>query len=480
MTNILIVDDEKSMGEYLGIMLKKEGYKVTVALNAEEALQSIKKGFFDLVVSDIQLPTMSGLELLKQIKNESPATVVIMITAYASTDTAIEAMKNGAYDYIIKPFKNEEIKLIIKNSLEKKQLEQENVYLKEQLENREGLGNIIGMNENVLQLGILVQKIANNRSNVLIFGESGTGKELVARAIHQVSDKKDKPFVAINCGAMPEGLLESELFGHVKGSFTGAVVDKKGLFEIADGGILFLDEISNTPLSIQAKLLRVLQEKEFRRVGGTEDIKVDVRLISATNRDLEEDIKKGLFREDLYYRLNVIPVNIPPLRERKDDILLLVNHFKRKYSLENKKPIPKIASEVINAIVDYDWPGNVRELENVIERCIALETDGIISLDILPHNIREYVIKKHFVPSIEANSRDAEVTEEGIYLDNIVNKLEKELILRALEVTRGKKTEAAKLLNITFRSLRHRIKKLGIGEKEEDKKSFKSSSTESS
>ncbi|MBM4307965.1 MAG: sigma-54-dependent Fis family transcriptional regulator, partial [Deltaproteobacteria bacterium] len=356
---ILVADDEKSMRELLDIMLKKEGYKITLASNGEEVMKLIEKDIFDLALVDIRMPRQDGISVLKRIKTVSPETIVIMMTAYASADTAIKAMKEGAYDYITKPFKIDEIKIIIQNALEKKHLENENLLLKKVVRDRYHFENIIGQGSKMLELYDLMEKVAPTKTNILITGESGTGKELVAKAIHYNSPRKDKPFVTLNCGAIPESLIESELFGHMKGAFTDAITTKKGLFEVADEGTLFLDEISELPLMMQVKLLRVLQDREFKRVGGTEDIRVDVRIISATNKDLEEAVRAKQFREDLFYRLNVIQIKLPTLRERKEDIPSLAGHFLNRYAEELGKQISQISPDGLRILIQYDYPGNV-------------------------------------------------------------------------------------------------------------------------
>ncbi|MBM4323383.1 MAG: sigma-54-dependent Fis family transcriptional regulator, partial [Deltaproteobacteria bacterium] len=379
---ILVADDEKSMRELLDIMLKKEGYKITLASNGEEVMKLIEKDIFDLALVDIRMPRQDGISVLKRIKTVSPETIVIMMTAYASADTAIKAMKEGAYDYITKPFKIDEIKIIIQNALEKKHLENENLLLKKVVRDRYHFENIIGQGSKMLELYDLMEKVAPTKTNILITGESGTGKELVAKAIHYNSPRKDKPFVTLNCGAIPESLIESELFGHMKGAFTDAITTKKGLFEVADEGTLFLDEISELPLMMQVKLLRVLQDREFKRVGGTEDIRVDVRIISATNKDLEEAVRAKQFREDLFYRLNVIQIKLPTLRERKEDIPSLAGHFLNRYAEELGKQISQISPDGLRILIQYDYPGNVRELQNIIERAVALEN----SQELTPSN----------------------------------------------------------------------------------------------
>lgn len=446
---ILIVEDEKSMREVLKILLEGEGHKVTTASDGIEGLSCIEKDIFDLVITDVKMPKADGFEVLKRIKETSPDTIVIMITAFGNRETATQAMKLGAYDFISKPFNIDEIRLIVKKSIEKKKDMDELSLLRQKVETTYSLENIIGQSPKMQQLFKLIPRIAQSNSSVLILGESGSGKELVATALHNLSNRKGKNFVTINCAAFPEGLLESELFGHMKGAFTGAMYNKQGLFEIADGGSVLLDEIGEMPHNLQAKLLRVLENGTFRRIGGTTDIKVDVRIISATNKDLKDEIAAGRFREDLYYRLNVVPLNIPPLRERKEDIPLLIDHFLNKTS-----PDPKnISIEAMKLLMDYSWKGNVRELENVIERT-ALLTDGeeITPAD-LPAELSGYGKDMKSFPDL---------TEEGIDIDNIIGDLEKKYLLKALEKSRGVKTEAAKLLKLSFRSFRHRLHKYGI------------------
>ncbi len=440
---ILIVEDEKSMLEVLRILLEGENHEVTSASNGLEGLSYINKDIFDLVITDMKMPKVNGFELLRKIKETSPDTIVIMITAFGTTETAIEAMKLGAYDYINKPFKIDEIRLIVKKAIEKKRLSEELSILREKVKTLYTLENIIGKSPKMQELFKLIPRVAQSNSNVLITGESGSGKELVAVSVHNLSHRKEKNFVTINCTAFPEGLLESELFGHIKGSFTGAMYNKQGLFEIADDGSVLLDEICDMPISLQAKLLRVLENGTFRRVGGTSDIKVDVRVISATNKDIKEEIASGRFREDLYYRLNVVPIHIPPLRERKEDIPLLVDHFLRKTSNNLKRITP----EAMKLLMDYSWKGNVRELENVIERVALLTDKEEITPADLPSEITEYI---------------SGLTEEGINIDEIIGDIEKRYLLQALEMAGGVKTEAARLLNLSFRAFRHRLQKYGI------------------
>jgi two-component system response regulator PilR (NtrC family) len=452
---ILVADDEQSMREFLDIMLKKEGYKVSLASNGEEVLKLIDKDLFDLVLLDVRMPKLDGIGVLKKIKITSPETIVIMITAYASADTAIKAMKEGAYDYITKPFKVEEIKLIIKNALEKKNLQKENLLLKQVVRDRYRFGSIIGQSSKMLALYDLLEKIAPTKTNILVTGESGTGKELVAKAIHYNSSRKDKPFVTLNCGAIPESLIESELFGHMKGAFTDAIATKKGLFEMADEGTIFLDEISELPFLMQVKLLRILQDKEFKRVGGTDDIRVDVRIISATNKDLEEAVKEKRFREDLFYRLNVIQVKMPPLRDRKEDIPILAAHFLKKYSEELSKTILKISPEALNMLLNYEYPGNVRELQNIIERAVALGNGNELTPQHLSSYLDEQIQSKR-------GAIELDIPPEGIDLEKVIEEIERALLLKALNRTKGIKKKAAELLRINFRSMRYRLEKYGL------------------
>jgi two-component system response regulator PilR (NtrC family) len=452
---ILVADDEQSMREFLEIMLKKEGYKVSLASNGEEVAKLVENDLFDLVLLDIRMPKLDGITALKKIKANTPETIVIMITAYASADTAIKAMKEGAYDYITKPFKVDEIKLIIKNALEKKNLQKENILLKQAVRDRFHFGNIIGQSPKMVALYDLLEKVSPTKTNILITGESGTGKELVAKAIHYNSPRKEKPFVTLNCGAIPESLIESELFGHMKGAFTDAIATKKGLFEVADEGTIFLDEISELPLLMQVKLLRVLQDKEFKRVGGTEDIRVDVRIMAATNKELEEAVKEKRFREDLFYRLNVIQIKLPPLRDRREDIQILANHFLKKYSQELSKNISNISPEALQILLNYEYPGNVRELQNIIERAVALES----SPDLTAHNLSSYLSEQ---PFLRKGWIDIEIPNEGIDLEKMVEDLERTLLLKALDRTKGIKKKAAELLHINFRSMRYRLEKYGL------------------
>jgi len=452
MSRILVVDDEKGMREFLSIMLRKEGHDPVAAENGQKAAKLIKEDIFDLIISDVRMPKMGGVDLLKTVKELSPETVVVMITAYATAESAVEAMKEGAYDYIMKPFKVDEMRLVVRNALEKRRLREENVLLKRELAAGKAFEKFIGRSPSMKKVFELISKVADKQSTVLITGESGTGKEIAARAIHNLSQRKEKPFMYIHCGALPEQLLESELFGHMKGSFTGATDNKAGLFEVAEGGTVFLDEISETTPTFQVKLLHVLQEREFKRVGGTADIKVDVRIIAASNRDLDEEIRKGNFREDLFYRLNVIPLTLPPLRERREDIPLLAEHFLDKFGKEAGPA--KISNEAMATLVNFKWKGNVRELENVMERaCTLCDGDTILPAH-LPVEFTRGTRRTEPVPD--------DIPDIGMRLENILDDLEKEYLLKALRKSSGSKTEAARLLGLSFPSFRHRLKKYGV------------------
>lgn len=385
---ILIIEDEETLRASLKRVFLRDGYEVETADNAELALEILDKSIYDIVITDIILPGINGIELLKKIKEKFPEQIVIIITAYASLETAVEALRAGAYDYIIKPIIHEEIKQIVKNALKQKALQAENIFLKKQIERQYDFSKIIGESYAMQKIIHEVKKIADARSNVLLLGETGTGKELIARAIHFNSSRADKPFIPINCSAIPENLLESELFGHVKGAFTGAITSKKGLFEEANGGTVFLDEIGDLSIGLQSKLLRVLEDQEIRPVGGTQSIKVDIRFISATNKNIEDAVKQGNFREDLFYRINVITIKLPPLRERKEDIELLVKYFVQRYSSELGKSVTDITKEALERLKAYHWPGNIRELQNIIERAILIAEDGLIKAEHLPDGIK--------------------------------------------------------------------------------------------
>jgi two-component system, NtrC family, response regulator PilR len=451
---ILVVDDERSMQEFLEILLRKEGYDVATAGDVPGALIALDSDDFDLVISDIQMPDRSGLDLLRALRQAQPEIVVIMITAFATTETALAAMKEGAYDYITKPFKVDEIKLVVKKALEKKLLAAENARLRHELRSERQQRPLVGNSPRMQQLYEMIGRVAATKTNVLIVGESGTGKELVARAIHAESDRADKSFVALNCAAIPENLLESELFGHVKGAFTGAVGNKAGLFELADLGTLFLDEVGELTPPLQVKLLRAIQEKTIRRVGGTSDRRVDVRILAATNRRLEDEVSAGRFREDLYYRLNVIQLPLPPLRERMEDLPLLVHHFVEKYTRELGKSVRGVSDEAMERLRAHSYPGNVRELENVIERAVALARGEWIDRESLPPALLQ--------PSAEKTS--AALPQGSVDLDNLVADYERGLLVEALRRAGGVKKRAAHLLGISFRSFRYRLEKLGLDE----------------
>lgn len=450
---ILIVDDELSMREFFSIMLSGEGYEVHCVESGSGAVSLAQKEHFDLVISDIRMPGMDGIEVLKRIKALTPDTVVIMVSAYATAETAVRAMKEGAYDYIPKPFNVDEIKLIIEKGLEKKGLEEENDRLRQELLKHSRYHGLIGSSAAMQKLQELIGKVAETRSNVLIYGESGTGKELVAHAIHEQSARSKNRFVAVNCGGIPENLMESELFGHRKGAFTGAVSDQKGLFAAADGGTLFLDEVGELPPALQVKLLRAIQERVFRPIGATEDVGVDIRIISATNKELEAEIENGSFRADLFYRLNVIQIKVPPLRDRKEDIPLLARHFLQKYNQESGKQMTKLSTEALELLLQYDFPGNVRELENIIERSIALVSSEII------HAKDLYITNGH---KKHLDSPTPDIPENGLDLEDYIAKTERDILLKALQASKGAKQKAASLLGLTFRSFRHRLTKYGL------------------
>lgn len=456
---ILVVDDEENIRTIIKRAFQKEGFIVNTASSGNEALKELSKTSYDLVITDLKMPDGDGINLLKQIHSLYPETMVMVITAYASTESAVEAMKAGAIDYIVKPINIEELRIIVRNALEKKILKEENIRLKKELYEKYSFHNLIGKSKKIREIFSLIEKIAPTNSTVLITGESGTGKELVAKAIHFSSLRKDQPFVSINCGALPENLLESELFGHVKGSFTGAYTDKKGLFEIAHKGTILLDEISEMSLWMQVKLLRVLQEKKIRRVGGTEEKEVDVRIIASTNVDLSEKIKEGKFREDLYYRLNVIRINLPPLRDRREDIPLLVEHFIKIYNQKTGKNIKGIKEDALKILEAYYWPGNVRELENCIERAVVFETSDYITVDSIDENIKLFVLSNSFsFPSISIPA----ITEEGIDFESYIDQVRKKLIEEALAVSNNEFLKASQLLKMSYRSFRYYVKKLGI------------------
>jgi two-component system response regulator PilR (NtrC family) len=448
---ILVVDDEKSMRDLLSITLEKEGYDVLTAPGGELAIETLHRETVDAVITDLRMPKVDGLQVLRAAKDVSPDTAVIMITAVASTETAVEAMKLGAYDYITKPFKLDEVNLIVRNALERKRLRDENLYLRRQLETQHRFENIIGKSGRIAEVFDTIRKISDSPSTAMVTGESGTGKELVARAIHFNSFRRDKPFVSVNCGAIPEGLMESELFGHVRGAFTGAIANKIGLFSAAEGGTLFLDEITEIPALLQVKLLRAIQLREIRRVGDTKDVKTDVRLIAASNRDLEEAVQEGILREDLFYRLNVIPIQLPPLRERREDIPLLVAHFLQKFSKELGKDVRGVTPEAMAVLERYRWPGNIRELENVLERAIVLGAGDMLNVDSLPESVR----RERPVKGLDS----VDLPEDGLDLEATLDAIESRYLQRALDRTGGVQTKAAELLKMTFRQFRYKLQK---------------------
>ena len=454
--SILIVDDDRSMREFLEILLTKEGYEVSLADCGEKGCEILEQQQFDLVITDIRMKDINGIEVLKKAKQISPDTMVVMISAFATADTAVEAMKEGAYDYIPKPFKVREFKRIVKETIKAKkkspakQETEDGIY-------RYHFDSMIGESAQMRKVYDLIERVSQTKSNILIIGESGTGKELAARAIHLQSSRRDKPFVVINCSGIPETLIESELFGYKKGAFTGAVADKDGLFEVADGGTVFLDEIGELTPAIQVKLLRVIQERTFTAVGGTEEKKVDVRFISASNKDLEGEVIEKRFREDLYFRLNVIQIFMPPLREREGDLPILSQYFLEKYSHELGKEVKKISAYAMDILSQYTFPGNVRELENIIERSVALESSSIV----LPESLTLSHFEKYKGINSEEQHNKADLPPEGVKIDEVMNGIEKDYIQKALELSHGSTQKAAELLGISSRSLRYRLEKKG-------------------
>jgi two-component system response regulator PilR (NtrC family) len=466
---ILVVDDEQSMREFLAICLRRKSHVVTVATSGEEAIDRLGKQPFDVVITDLRMPgKVDGLGLLQTIKTggvkppqATPFVIdpeVILVTAYATADTAIAAMKQGAYDYLTKPFQVDEINAVIGRALEKRALVEENLALKDQVAGRARLANLLGKSRAMQKVFEMIGKIHSTRTSVLITGESGTGKELVARALHSEGSRAKAPFVAINCGAIPEELMESELFGHKKGAFTGAIADKLGMFQEANGGTLFLDEIGELSMNLQVKLLRALQERKVKQVGASEELEIDARVIAATNRDLEAEVARGAFRADLYYRLNVIEVWLPPLRHRREDIPLLAEHFLKRFSIEHGRQLT-ISNEAMRKLESYDFPGNVRELENMLERAVALSSAPLIGLTDLP------AMK---APRATDAETPVAFPSEGVDLDGLLGDYERGWVMRALEQTGGVRKRAAVLLGISFRSLRYRLEKLGIDKGQED------------
>ena len=452
---VLVVDDEVGMREFLSVCLRRAGHQITAAKSGADALRMLSEdeAGFDVVITDLTMPGVPGMEVLRHACSLPSPPQVIMVTAYATTDTAVEAMKIGAYDYLIKPFKVDEIQVVVRRALERRQLSSENRRLREELKGVHTLDRMVGRSEAMQKVFELVRRVAATRTNVLIRGESGTGKELVARALHNLSDRAEGPFVPVNCGAIPEQLMESELFGHVKGAFTGAASDRRGMFEVAAGGTLFLDEVGELDPATQVKLLRVLQERTIRPVGGNAEVPVDCRVVAATNRDLEAAVETGEFRSDLYFRLDVVRIVLPPLRHRSEDVPLLVERFFDKFNREMKRNLDGISPEALDWLLAYDYPGNVRELENLIERAVALESTAMLGSTHFPERRR---------PVVEVGQVGREFPEGGVDLDAALADLERSLILAALAHAGGVRKRAAKLLNVSFRSLRYRLQKLGI------------------
>lgn len=450
------------MREFLELMLGAEGYQVTTAATGKQALEVLGEEFYDLVLCDIRLGDINGIDVLRKAKSKYPECVVIMISAYATAENAVEAMNEGAYDYLPKPFDNEELKQTVSKALTLKTLSEEKSHLDDVLKENLYFGRIVGSSPRMKHIYSIISQVADAPTSVMITGESGTGKEMIARAIHEQSRRRDKPFMVINCASIPESLIESEFFGYKKGSFTGASHDKKGLFEMADTGTVFLDEVGELAPQMQMKLLRVVQERSFKPVGGNEDIHVDIRILSATNRQLEEEVIAGRFREDLYYRLNVVEIRVPPLRERKGDIRALAQHFLEKFSRAQGKEITKISSYAVDLLKKYDFPGNIRELENLIERSVALSNTNIL----LPDNLSLSIHKRRWIEGIPNRRFDLDDVVRGVFLDSILAEIEKAYLEKALECCDGNKHRAAELLGISFRSFRYRLGKLGIDRQE--------------
>lgn len=451
---ILVVDDEEVNREFLLQVLTDQGFDVTTAPDGPEALEHVKEEFFHIVLSDLKMPLMDGLELLRKIKEVSPPTVGIIFTGYASIETAVEAIKAGAYDYVTKPFRVKEVEMVLQRALDFQRLNYENINLRKQLKAKYKFENIISSHDKMQTIFELVEKVSDSDSTILIYGESGTGKELIARAIHYNSYRQHKPLVPINCGAIPGDLLESELFGYEKGAFTGATSSRMGRFELANGGTVFLDEIGEMSPALQVKILRVLQEREFERVGGTRTIKVDVRIIAATNKNLDVMVTENQFREDLYYRLNVIPIHLPPLRERRSDIPLLVASFIDRFNAEKKRQIEGISPDAIEMLMRHHWPGNVRELENLVERITILKGSGMIIPADLPDTL-SHTRQNGIVP-------DVDIPNGGLDFDNAVQAFERQLLTKALQRTQGVKSKAAQLLQMNRTTLVEKVKKLRL------------------
>jgi DNA-binding NtrC family response regulator len=452
-SRILVVDDEMIVCESCRRILEEDGYEVEIALSGKEAFEKMKENPYDIVITDLKMPEIDGMDVLRTFRKEYPDAIIIMITGFSTVETAVEAMKLGAFDYIPKPFTPDEVSIVVKKAIEKRSLLQENIYLRQELQEKYGFHNIVGKSKKMQEIYRIIAKVASTDSTVLIYGQSGTGKELIARAIHFNSPRGEKPFVPVDCAVLSENLLESELFGHIRGSFTGAVTTKPGLFEVADGGTVFLDEVGNISLAIQAKLLRVLQEREFTPVGGTKAKKVDIRLIAATNKDLEKMIKEETFREDLYYRLNIVPISLPPLKERAEDIPLLAVHFLKKYAEEMGKAIKGFTPESMEKLMKYPWPGNVRELENVIERTVVMIDEEMVRVDqlILPGQKERESTNEH-VPttSDELKEIKKQIREKA------VEEIERAFVISALERHHWNVTKAAEevgMLRPNFQAL---------------------------
>lgn len=450
---VLVVDDELSMREFLEILLTRQGCALTMASDGKDAIERIDTHAFDLIISDLKMPEVTGLDVLHHAKKKQPEAEVILVTAFATAETALKAIREGAYDYLTKPFKVEEILATLERAYEKRSLVRDNLNLRNQLKSTFKLDRLIGRSRHMQQVFELIRKVASSKTSILISGESGTGKELVARAIHSTGDRSNAPFVAVNCGAIPDTLMESELFGHEKGAFTGASQPKDGLFIAANKGTIFLDEIGELAPAMQVKLLRVLQERKVKPVGSTKEKDIDVRVITATNRDLDEEIEAQRFRPDLFYRLNVIPIAIPPLRDRRTDIPLLIEHFLMQFSAQSGQPKPEITPEALSLLSQYHYPGNVRELENLVERAFTLSTENRIDAQSLPELTK--------IPEQDCKNDDL-LPETGIDLDKYLSAIEKRYILHAIKKTNGNRTEAARFLGMSTRSIRYRLSKFGL------------------
>jgi len=453
---ILIADDNELNKETLREILTEEGYDIKAVNDGREGIEAFLEEKYDLVITDLRMPHVDGLEFLKYIKDANRDNIVIMITGHGTVNAAVSAMKMGAFDFIAKPIKDDLVKLSVSRAINFAKLRDENVSLKEHLKERQDFDKIIGYSDCMKKVFDTIDKVSNSDSTVLITGESGTGKELVARAIHFKSDRRNQPMIPVNCGAIPEDLLESELFGHEKGAFTGAIRNRMGRFELAQGGTIFLDEIGDMSPALQVKVLRVIQEKQFERIGGVKTINADVRIIAATNQNLEKAVAEKQFREDLFYRINVIPINLPALRERGSDILILANHFLINFNKLKKKNVEHIAPDALNHLMHYQWPGNVRELQNLIEMLVVMKEEGEICVDDLPAKIRS-------IPSGKANTETIIISEDGIDFNDHINRLEKDLLLKALKMSGGVKNRAAKLLNLNRTTLVEKLKRLNIG-----------------